>query len=60
MISPEDIAGWDILVVSSPTQKFRPTSPIKQLLKSLPGFTARRAVAAFDTLDREEINSTGF
>lgn len=57
----QDVSGSDILVVGSPTQKFRPTSPIKQLLKGLPKNALRGVkVAAFDTrLTEEEINSHG-
>ncbi len=57
----QDSAGSDILVVGSPTQKFRPTAPIKQLLKGLPKNALRGVkVAAFDTrLTEEEINSHG-
>ena len=59
--SLQDVAGSGILVVGSPTQKFRPTSPIKQLLKSLPKNALRGVkVAAFDTrLTEEEINAHG-
>ncbi len=59
--SPHSIVTSDILVVGSPTQKFRPTSPIKQLLKSLPKHALRGVkVAAFDTrLTEEEINAHG-
>lgn len=59
--SPHNVVRSDILVVGSPTQKFRPTSPIQQLLKSLPKNALRGVkVAAFDTrLTEEEINSHG-
>lgn len=60
-VRPESLAGLAVLVLGSPTQKFRPTSPIKQLLKDLPKNALRGVrIAAFDTrLTEEEINSHG-
>lgn len=60
-VQPQQLAGLDMLVVGSPTQKFRPTLPIKQLLKGLPKNALKGVtVAAFDTrLTEEEINSHG-
>lgn len=47
---PEQLAGITLLIVGSPTQKFRPTGATSQFLKSLPknGLEGVR-VAAFDT-----------
>ena len=49
-VQPEDLAGVDLLVVGSPTQKFRPLPAASALLKGLPaqGLKGVR-VAAFDT-----------
>ncbi|HSN77897.1 MAG TPA: flavodoxin domain-containing protein [Anaerolineae bacterium] len=53
------LAGCAVLVVGSPTQKFRATSAIKDLLKNLPKNALRGVrTAAFDTrLAEEEINA---
>jgi flavodoxin len=49
-VQPPQLAGLDLLVVGSPTQRFRPTPAINQLLKELPsGALAGVRVAAFDT-----------
>ena len=47
---PSDLKNLDLLIVGSPTQKFRPTEAIKKLLASIPrrGLEGVRA-AAFDT-----------
>lgn len=58
---PESLAGLDLLVVGSPTQKFRSTPATKDFLKSISrnGLQGVR-VAAFDTrLTEEEIDSNG-
>ena len=56
---PEDLAGVDLLVAGSPTQRFRPTQPVTDLLKAIPGKGLEGVkVAAFDTrLTEEQINS---
>ncbi len=57
----ESLAGLDVLVVGSPTQKFRSTPATKNFLKSIPrdGLQGVR-IAAFDTrLTEEEIGSSG-
>lgn len=58
---PENLAGLDMLIVGSPTQKFRPTPATKSWLKSLPKNALRGArVAAFDTrITEAEINAHG-
>lgn len=49
-VQPEAFAGLDLLVVGSPTQRFRPTAATTQLLKGIPkGALAGVRVAAFDT-----------
>jgi flavodoxin I len=54
-VGPEGLAGVDLLVVGSPTQKFRPTSATTEWLKRIPdkGLEGVR-VAAFDTRFTEE------
>ena len=57
-VSPEQLTSVDLLIVGSPTQKFRPTGAVTKLLKSVPaGGLKGVKVAAFDTRFREsEIN----
>jgi len=59
--SPADTAGLDLLVVGSPTQRFRPTPATSEFLKSLPpGALDGVRTAAFDTrLTAEEIEAVG-
>lgn len=46
----DQLRGLDLLVVGSPTRRFRPTENISALLNSLPGnHLAGARVAAFDT-----------
>jgi flavodoxin len=47
---PEQLVGLTLLIVGSPTQRFRPTAAISRFLKSIPkdGLKGVR-VAAFDT-----------
>ena len=49
-VKPEQLTGLGILVVGSPTQKFRPTGAITNFLKGIPknGLNGVK-VAAFDT-----------
>ena len=60
-VGPDALASLDVLVVGSPTQKFRPTSDTKTFLKNIPkGALKGVRVAAFDTrLTEEEVNSNG-
>lgn len=60
-VQPERLADLDILVVGSPTQKFRPTSATKEFLKRIANKSLKGVlVAAFDTrITEEEINSHG-
>jgi flavodoxin len=52
---PGQLAAVDLLVVGSPTQKFRPTSATANLLKAIPSNGLRNIkVAAFDTRITEE------
>ena len=49
-VQPAQLTGLDLLVVGSPTQKFRPLPAVTQLLKSIPeGGLKGVKVAAFDT-----------
>ena len=60
-VRPDNLAGLDLLIVGSPTQKFRPTPTTKNWLKSLPKHALRgMRVAAFDTrITEAEINAHG-
>jgi flavodoxin len=58
-MTPSDLKGFDVIIIGSPTQGFRPTQNIIDLLK---GTKARDMngvkIATFDTrLDLESINS---
>jgi len=58
-VKPEQYTGFNLLIVGSPTRKFRPTAAIISLLKRIPrnGFKGVRA-AAFDTrISIEDVNS---
>jgi flavodoxin len=59
-VKPDQFAGQKLLIVGSPTQRFRPTVAISNLLKGLPKNSLNGVkVAAFDTrLTWEEINKT--
>jgi flavodoxin len=59
-VKPEQLTGLELLIVGSPTQKFRPTSAISNLLKSIPKNGLKGVkVAAFDTrITMEEIESS--
>jgi flavodoxin len=49
-VQPDHLAGLDLLVVGSPTQKFTATAPITRFLKALPPNALQGVrVAAFDT-----------
>jgi flavodoxin len=49
-VRPEQLVGLELLIVGSPTQKFRPLPPVTELLKGLPRDGLRGVkVAAFDT-----------
>lgn len=56
-VTPAHLTGLDLLVVGAPTQRFRPTTPIANLLRDLPRGSLRGVrVAAFDTrLAKSEI-----
>lgn len=59
-VKPDQIAGTQLLIVGSPTQRFRPTVAISNLIQaaSIGGLKGTK-VAAFDTrLTIEEINKT--
>jgi flavodoxin I len=58
--NPAMLTGVELLLVSSPTQKFRPTDAIKGFLKGIPAGTLKGLrVAAFDTrLTQENIDAT--
>jgi flavodoxin len=59
-VKPDHFAGLDLLIVGSPTQKFRPTATISSLLKGIPNHSLKGIkVAAFDTrLTWNEIEKT--
>ncbi len=59
-LRPEHLAGLDLLIFGSPTQRFNATTRVNDLLKGLPkNSLAGVGVAAFDTrLTLEEINQT--
>jgi flavodoxin len=49
-VQPEQLAGLDLLIVGSPTQKFRPLPAVTALLKEIPrGGLKGVKVAGFDT-----------
>ena len=49
-VRPEQLAGVTLLIVGSPTQKFRPLGAVTSFLKSIPGNGLQGVkVAAFDT-----------
>jgi len=60
-VTPEQLTGWDLLVVGSPTRGFRPTEAVAALLKRIPRKSLKGAkVAAFDTrFKADEIESAG-
>lgn len=54
-VQPGDLGQLGLLVVGSPTQKFRPLASVTQFLKGIPRDTIRGVkVAAFDTRFTEE------
>jgi len=59
-VRPDHWAGVSLLVVGSPTQRFRPTASISALLQGIPINSLKGVkVAAFDTrLTMREINET--
>jgi flavodoxin I len=60
-VAPEQLAGLTLLVVGSPTQKFRPLGTITGFLKGIPpsGLEGVR-VAAFDTrITESEVEKVG-
>jgi len=49
-VQPEQLAGLELLIVGSPTQKFRPLPAVTALLKGIPqGGLKGVKVAGFDT-----------
>jgi flavodoxin len=60
-VLPEQLAGWDLLLVGSPTRGFRPTEAMMKLLNSIPAKSLNGAkVAAFDTrFKADELESAG-
>jgi|GEM_PF-47237 len=59
-VKPQQLAGLDMLVVGSPTQGFRPTPAIKNLIDSVPVSGLKGVkVAAFDTrMSPDDFDST--
>ncbi len=60
-VQPEQLAGLQILVVGSPTQRFSPLPTTTNLLKSIPAGSLKGVkVAAFDTrITQAEIDKHG-
>lgn len=58
---PEDLTSADLLIVGSPTQKFRPLPSVTALLQNIaPGGLRNVRVAAFDTrITLEEVARVG-
>ncbi|MFZ4815560.1 MAG: flavodoxin family protein [Phototrophicaceae bacterium] len=58
--TPEMLRGLDVLIMGSPTRRFRPTEGMAKFLKTLPqNYLAGVGVAAFDTrLVLQTINSS--
>jgi flavodoxin I len=57
-VTPEQLAGLDVLLVGSPTQAFQPLKPVKAFLKGIPaGKLNGIKVAAFDT--RMDVKKVG-
>lgn len=59
-VKPDQFAGLKILIIGSPTQRFRPTAAISDLLKGIPEKRLKNVrVTAFDTrLTTNEIKKT--
>jgi len=59
-VKPDQFAGLKLLILGSPTQRFRPTIAISNLLKEIPKNGLKGVkIAAFDTrLTQSEINKT--
>jgi flavodoxin len=60
-VRPDQLAGLDVLVVGSPTQRFSSTTAMRDFLKGIPKKAlAGVSVAGFDTrLTEEELHSHG-
>ena len=60
-VSPQQITDIDLLVVGSPTRKFRPTEGLSQFLKNLPeGSLKGKKAVSFDTRIPLETIDSGF
>jgi flavodoxin len=59
-VKPDQIVGVELLIIGSPTQRFRPLPGISNMLNGIPKDSLTGAkVAAFDTrLTMDEINKT--
>jgi flavodoxin len=59
-VKPDQFIGLRLLIIGSPTQRFRPTAPISNLLKGISNNSLKGVkIAAFDTrLTENEINET--
>ncbi len=59
-VKPEQLAGLKLLIVGSPTQKFRPTAATSNFLKGIPGNGLKGVkVATFDTrITQSQIEGT--
>ena len=61
-VTVDGLAGFDLLVVGSPTRGFQPTEGLAALLKGLPtGCLQGRRAASFDTrIDTKDIKQAAF
>jgi flavodoxin len=59
-VKPEQLAGLNLLIVGSPTQKFSPLPAVTKLVKNIPNGALKRVrVAVFDTrIPEKEIEKT--
>jgi flavodoxin I len=60
-VQPGQLTGLDLLIVGSPTQKFRPLPPVSELLKAMSrGSLNGVRVAAFDTrMTQAKVDAVG-
>jgi flavodoxin I len=60
-VTPQELAGVELLVVGAPTQRFRPTPAVSNFLKSIPKDGLKGVkVAAFDTRFKMEEQNNRF
>lgn len=60
-VTPQELAGVELLIVGAPTQRFRPTPAVNNFLKSIPKDGLKGVkVAAFDTRFKMEEQNNRF